>query len=74
MQKMFEYGNTSQKVGLSQKLQGHVLKFSTHVYGCWIIQKAVEFLNNGGEKARDAIIAEIREHIVTLVTDQNGIN
>ena len=44
IQKFFEFGSDEQKLALIQTLQGHVLRLSTHTYGCRVIQKAIETL------------------------------
>ena len=44
IQKFFEFGGDEQKLALIQTLQGHVLRLSTHTYGCRVIQKAIETL------------------------------
>jgi pumilio RNA-binding family len=42
LQKLFEFGNRRQKSILAEQLVGHVLKFSLQMYGCRVIQKALE--------------------------------
>ena len=44
VQKYFEIGSDEQKLFLVQKLQGNVLYLTLEVYGCRVIQKAVETL------------------------------
>ena len=44
IQKYFEFGSDEQKIVLVQHLQGNVLFLSFAVYGCRVIQKAIETL------------------------------
>ena len=44
IQKFFEFGSDEQKIVLVEKLQGNVLFLAFEVYGCRVIQKAVETL------------------------------
>ena len=44
IQKFFEFGSDEQKIVLVQKLQGNVLFLTLEVYGCRVIQKAIETL------------------------------
>lgn len=42
VQKFFDFGMDCQKVILASKLQGNVFLLSTHMYGCRVIQKALD--------------------------------
>jgi len=42
IQKFFEFGTTEQKQTLAQRVRGHVLALALHMYGCRVIQKALE--------------------------------
>lgn len=44
IQKYFEYGTPEQKRLLSEKLRGNVLSLATQMYGCRVIQKALEHI------------------------------
>jgi len=44
IQKMFEYGNASQRQSLFLELKGKVYNLSQDQYGCRVIQKALEVL------------------------------
>lgn len=44
IQKYFEFGSDEQKLVLVEKLQGNVLYLTLEVYGCRVIQKAIETL------------------------------
>lgn len=45
MQKLFEYGTPSQCEQLGQLLQGQVVNLAMQMYGCRVIQKALEYVN-----------------------------
>ena len=42
IQKFFEFGTTEQKQALAQRIRGHVLPLALQMYGCRVIQKALE--------------------------------
>ena len=42
IQKFFEYGSSEQKQTLAQRVRGHVLPLALQMYGCRVIQKALE--------------------------------
>lgn len=42
IQKFFEFGTPDQKQTLAQRLRGHVLPLALQMYGCRVIQKALE--------------------------------
>ena len=42
IQKFFEFGSPDQKQTLAQRLRGHVLQLALQMYGCRVIQKALE--------------------------------
>lgn len=42
IQKFFEFGNSDQKQTLAQRVRGHVLPLALQMYGCRVIQKALE--------------------------------
>lgn len=42
IQKFFEFGTPEQKVELVRRLRNHVLPLSLQMYGCRVIQKALE--------------------------------
>ena len=47
IQKFFEFGTPEQKQGLAQKIRGHVLLLALQMYGCRIVQKALESVPSG---------------------------
>jgi hypothetical protein len=42
IQKFFEFGSHEHKLAFAQKLKGHVLSLALQMYGCRVIQKALE--------------------------------
>ena len=71
IQKFFEFGTERQKIELSRAMQGSVVSLSLQMYGCRVIQKALENLEGYlGEQA--AMIAELKGQVLLLVKDQNG--
>lgn len=42
IQKFFEFGSPEQKLLLAQRIKGHVLPLALQMYGCRVIQKALE--------------------------------
>ena len=42
IQKFFEFGTPEQKQTLAQRVRGHVLPLALQMYGCRVIQKALE--------------------------------
>ncbi len=49
VQRLLELGTTEHRAKLARALKGHVLQLSLHMYGCRVIQKALEVL---GEEAQ----------------------
>ena len=45
IQKFFEFGTPEQKVAFAQRLRGHVLSLALQMYGCRVIQKAMESIS-----------------------------
>ncbi len=54
---------------LSQCLHGHVVEFAMQMYGCRVIQKALESVPL---EAKIRIIGELRPYVMRCVKDQNG--
>jgi len=42
IQKFLEFGSQEHKQVLAQRVRGHVLPLALHMYGCRVIQKALE--------------------------------
>lgn len=41
---MFQFGSLDQKLALAERIRGHVLSLALQMYGCRVIQKALEFI------------------------------
>lgn len=79
IQKMFETANVVEDVKFNgnsrnkivdemvELLKGKVLILSLHMYGCRVIQKALECVDNP-----TPIVQELKDDITTLIEDQNG--
>lgn len=40
----FQFGSLEQKLALAERIRGHVLSLALQMYGCRVIQKALEFI------------------------------
>ncbi|EOY18065.1 Pumilio 2 isoform 2 [Theobroma cacao] len=65
----FEHGSASQIRELADQLTGHVLTLSLQMYGCRVIQKAIEVVELD-QKTR--MVKELDGHVMRCVRDQNG--
>ncbi len=45
IQKFFEFGSLDQKLALATRIGGHVLPLALQMYGCRVIQKALESIS-----------------------------
>lgn len=39
-----QFGSLEQKLALAERIRGHVLSLALQMYGCRVIQKALEFI------------------------------
>uniref|UniRef100_A0AAR2J8B8 PUM-HD domain-containing protein n=1 Tax=Pygocentrus nattereri TaxID=42514 RepID=A0AAR2J8B8_PYGNA len=46
IQKFFEFGSADQKLALATRIRGHVLPLALQMYGCRVIQKALESISS----------------------------
>lgn len=53
IQKFFEFGTPEQKQTLATNVQGHVLPLSLQMYGCRVIQKALECIPQDQQVTRE---------------------
>lgn len=72
IQKFFEYGTLTQRRGLATELRGNVLELSFHMFGCWVMQRALEFLEGPGNAEQLQLSHELRGEVLRLVGNQNG--
>jgi hypothetical protein len=71
VQKLFDVGTERHRLGLARRLQGSVVRLSLQMYGCRVVQSALEALESfGGEQC--ALVGELQGHVLDLVRDQNG--
>lgn len=71
IQKFFEFGSSDQKATLAGRIRGHVLPLALQMYGCRVIQKALECITQDQQKD---IVRELDGHVLKCVKDQNGQN
>lgn len=69
IQKFFEFGSSDQKGVLASRIRGHVLPLALQMYGCRVIQKALECITQEQQKE---IVRELDGHVLKCVKDQNG--
>ncbi|XP_055512488.1 pumilio homolog 1 isoform X3 [Leucoraja erinacea] len=76
IQKFFEFGSLDQKLALAQRIRGHVLSLALQMYGCRVIQKALESIPPDQQIIHCAIqnemVKELDGHVLKCVKDQNG--
>ncbi|XP_069612762.1 pumilio homolog 1 isoform X9 [Ranitomeya imitator] len=71
IQKFFEFGSLEQKLALAERIRGHVLSLALQMYGCRVIQKALEFIP-GDQQVINEMVRELDGHVLKCVKDQNG--
>jgi pumilio RNA-binding family len=69
IQKLFELGTSDIKSKLKQTLVGDVLSLSKTMYGCRVVQKALESLDN---EDLPALIHEFKGSLIECILDPNG--
>ncbi|KAI7757765.1 hypothetical protein M8C21_008993 [Ambrosia artemisiifolia] len=69
MTDFFEHGSATQIRELADQLTGHVLTLSLQMYGCRVIQKAIEVVDLGQQTK---MVTELDGHVMRCVRDQNG--
>ena len=63
IQKFFEFGSQEQKQTLAQRLRGHVLPLALQMYGCRVIQKALESIPAEMQVRKDTMFSSsLLEH------------
>jgi pumilio RNA-binding family len=68
-QKFFEHGTPDQIKILGDELIGNVLALSMQMYGCRVIQKALEVIS---VEQQEKVVKELEGNIMKCVKDQNG--
>lgn len=71
LQKLFEFGTPDQVESLAQLLQGQAVQLSMQMYGCRVVQKALEYV---GTNRLIALVAEFEglQTLLRCVHDANG--
>ena len=69
VQKVLTCGDADTKSKVYEALKGHCVALSLHVYGCRVVQKALDALP---PREALAVIDEFRESVLLCVHDQNG--
>ena len=69
VQKLYEFGTDSMKKGLKGTLEGNMMLLSMQMYGCRVVQKALESLDH--EDLCD-LLHEFDSYVLTTIQDQNG--
>lgn len=69
VQKFFEHGTQEHKKLLGDKLVTHVLSLSLQMYGCRVIQKAIEVID---VDLQARLVRELGGNVIKLIKDQNG--
>ena len=69
VQKLYELGTPSIKKELKGTLKGNMLSLCLQMYGCRVIQKAMECLDY---EDLCELILEFDSYVMTCITDQNG--
>ncbi|KAI7730863.1 hypothetical protein M8C21_013477 [Ambrosia artemisiifolia] len=69
MTDFFEHGSATQIRELADQLTGHVLTLSLQMYGCRVIQKAIEVVDLCQQTK---MVTELDGHVMRCVRDQNG--
>ncbi|KAM6355386.1 pumilio homolog 2 isoform 6-T9 [Podargus strigoides] len=71
IQKFFEFGSLDQKLALATRIRGHVLPLALQMYGCRVIQKALESISPD-QQVINEMVKELDGHVLKCVKDQNG--
>ncbi|XP_070789113.1 pumilio homolog 2 isoform X14 [Pituophis catenifer annectens] len=71
IQKFFEFGSIDQKLALATRIRGHVLPLALQMYGCRVIQKALESISPD-QQVINEMVKELDGHVLKCVKDQNG--
>lgn len=58
-----QFGSIDQKLALATRIRGHVLPLALQMYGCRVIQKALESISSD----QQVIVSEISLHLNSLI-------
>ncbi|KAL7536574.1 hypothetical protein ACHAWF_005502 [Thalassiosira exigua] len=69
VQKLYEFGTDEMKKDLKGTLEGNMLLLSLQMYGCRVVQKALESLDH---EDLCQLLRELESYVLTCIQDQNG--
>ncbi|KZV61064.1 ARM repeat-containing protein [Peniophora sp. CONT] len=69
IQKLFEHGTGPQKAAMMAAMETHILQLSLHMYGCRVVQKAIDFV---GPDLQGIFVRELKDEVMRCVKDPNG--
>ena len=69
VQKLLEFGTHQMKAQLRDTLKGEMLPLSLQMYGCRVVQKALETLD---EDDLPKLLIEFHHNVLSCIHDQNG--
>jgi len=69
VQKLFDFGSPQVKSDLRATLKGEMLQLSLQMYGCRVVQKALETLD---EADLPGLLMEFHHNVLSCIHDQNG--
>lgn len=69
VQKLLTHGDAAAVEGVAEQLTGHAVALSLHVYGCRVVQKALEQLP---PSKAVIIVKEFKSNVQCCLYDQNG--
>ena len=58
-----------QKATLAGIMEGHLVSLSLQMYGCRVVQKAIEYILPEQQRS---FVRELEPHVLRLVKDANG--
>lgn len=62
----FQFGSLDQKLALAERIRGHVLSLALQMYGCRVIQKALEFIPSDQQVIVSTLVPVwLRKHVNT---------
>lgn len=65
---LVQFGSADQKLALATRIRGHVLPLALQMYGCRVIQKALESISSD----QQVIVSEISLLFLTYVSANPG--
>jgi pumilio RNA-binding family len=69
LQKLLDFGTSKMKCDIRDTLEGEMLPLSLQVYGCRVVQKALEALD---EEDLPRLLQEFHSDVINCIHDQNG--